>query len=140
MLRGGIMMGTGINIGCGNCKYNDSFMLGTGEYYVLVENCLEALPEKSAEEIKVLLDEYPLADFTFEYKLFQCDKCTLLFDHGDLRIDFEGQETYLNSIACPSCENDMRRQAQFKKQIHELTCPLCSEKGALSLTAQMDWD
>lgn len=134
------MMGTGIHIGCGNCKYNGSFMLGTGDYYVLIENCLEALPEKSAGEINTLLKKKAVKDFTFEYKLFQCDNCTLLFDHGDLIIDFENQTPYLNAIECPSCHENMRNKVQPKKQIHELTCPLCSKDDALTLAAQMDWD
>lgn len=133
-------MGTGINIGCTNCKYNGAFMLGTGEYYVLVDNCLAALPEESAEEIKALLKKHSMKDFTFEYKLFQCDNCSLLFDHGDLEIQFENQAPYLNTIECRSCQEDMRQTDQSEKQIDELTCPLCSEEGTLELTAQMDWD
>lgn len=133
-------MGTGINIGCGNCKYDENFMLGTGEYYVSVENCLEALPEISAEDIKALLKKDSVKDFTFAYKLFQCDNCSLLFDHGDLKIDFKNQKDYLNPIECPSCENNMRNKVQPKKDIEELTCPKCSKEGTLSLNAQMDWD
>lgn len=140
VIKESLIMGTGINIGCKNCKYNSAFMLGTGEYYVLVENCLDALPEESAEEISVLLKKHTMEDFTFAYKLFQCDHCTLLFDHGDLEIQFENQDTYLNPIACPSCHEDMRQTDQDEKQIDELICPLCSEEGTLELTAKMDWD
>jgi len=133
-------VGTAINVSCGKCRYNGSFMLGTGKYYVLVENCLEALPEKNVDEVNSLLSKYPLKNFTFEYELYQCDHCTFLFDHGDLQIFFENGMTYVNKIDCPACQHDMSNQHTPIEKIHELTCPICLYQGEMSLTAEMDWN
>lgn len=133
-------MGTAINVTCGKCKYNGSFMLGTGKYYALVENCLEALPEKRVDEVSPLLQKYPMKDYTFEYKLFQCDNCSFLFDHGNLKVTFENQLTYLNQIECPACQKDMSDKNTPIDRIHELLCPICEHKGKMILSGAMDWD
>lgn len=133
-------MGTAINVKCGKCNYNGSFMLGTGKYYALVENCLEALPEKRADELYPLLEKYPIKDFTFEYRLFQCDDCLFLFDHGRLNVVFENQRAYLNQVECPSCQKDMNHKHIPIDKINEITCPICTHTGEMSLTDQMEWE
>jgi len=115
-------------------------MLGTGKYYVFVENCLEALPNKRAHEVNLLIDNYPLKDYTFEYQLFQCDNCTFLFDHRYLQVNFKNQMTYLSKIQCPACQKNMSQKNIFVDRIHELTCPICQYGGEMSLTGEMDWD
>jgi len=133
-------MGTAINIECGKCKYNGSFMLGTGKYYALVENCLEALPAKRVDEVNPLIHKYPLSDYTFEYKLFQCDNCSFLFDHGNLKLIFKNQMTYLNQVECPACQKDLSHQNTPIDRIPELTCPICEQQGEMTLTGKMAWD
>src|SRR5690625_1970823 len=114
-------MGTGINVQCVQCRYNGSFMLGTGAYYVLIENCLEAMPTKRVNEVNPLLQKYTMKNFEFAYKLFQCDDCLFLFDHSTLEVIFDNQMIYANRIECPACKKDLTDHHTSVEQIHELT-------------------
>lgn len=132
-------MGTGINVQCIQCRYNGSFMLGTGSYYVLMDNCLEAMPARIVKEVKTLMQKHTIMDFKFDYKLYQCDDCLFLFDHGTLKVEFVNNRIYENKVKCPACENELTGKHTPIEQIHDLTCPICQE-SELYLFGQMDWD
>lgn len=133
-------LGTAINVECGRCRYNGSFMLGTGGYYVLIENCLEALPEKRTEEVNQLIEKHPIRSYTFEFQLFQCQHCIFLFDQGILQVNFENDITYCNRVECPACQKDLHYKNTPKDKIHELICPICHGTDEMSLAGEMKWE
>lgn len=133
-------MGTAINVECRKCRYNGSFMLGTGDYYVLIENCLEALPEVRTSEVNQLIKKHPMKGFTFDFQLFQCGHCSFLFDQGILEVSFENAETYRNKVECPACQKDLEYENTPKENIAELTCPICLSDDEMALAGEMDWE
>lgn len=133
-------MGLAINIECERCRYHGSFMLGTGNFYTDLENCLEAFPPERVGNAAAIFKENLIRSYVFSYHLFQCTDCYFLFDYGDLRVVFENDKMYLQPIECPRCQKDMRGKDTPIEEVHHLTCPVCLHQGGMFLVETMEWD
>ena len=137
-------MGTGFNVHCLHCGYEEDFMEGKGmvvhEYSL--KRYLEEEPfhvhRMTHRKIEQLARRYGHLRIDAEYRLLLCPHCHIPFSRLHITV-FDRERIYHQTrFRCTHCERPLKEIATGN--IENYRCPECLEKSLVVGLDVINWD
>jgi len=139
-------MGTGINIHCLHCGYEEDYMEGKG--FVLHEYSLDDFLEQEPfpvhrmthRKIEQLAQRYDHLRIDGEYRILLCSHCHIPFSRLHVTIFDTRQIYHQTRFRCTRCKRPLIEIETEPLTVENYRCPNCLEKSLVVGLDVIDWD
>ncbi|HKL37958.1 MAG TPA: PCP reductase family protein [Bacteroidales bacterium] len=139
-------MGTGINVHCQHCGYEEAFMEGKG--FLLHEYTLEQFLAEEPfpvhrmihRKIEKLARQFEHLRIDGEYRILLCPHCHIPFSRLHVSI-FDGERIHHQTRSrCTRCKRPLIEIETEPLNVENYRCPNCLEKSLVIGLDGLEWD
>jgi hypothetical protein len=137
-------MGSGYQLTCQHCGYQQSITLGIGMAYDSPEALLDLVPRSMRAEVQAALTAHPEGAVEYRHALYRCTGCGCRDGRFYYHLDCGGGRTLEPAYHCRHCHADLVRERDNLSPdtpgaASTWPCPRCHHTG-LQYGLALLWD